>query len=87
MARPPEHEALLDRWRTEEDDGERDRILGELVTNKIFPGAEQEEYERTGGLYPDLEDPEFIVKLIRKREFQESKQKTIKESMDEGIDK
>lgn len=87
MARPPEHEALLDRWRTEEDDGERDRILEELVRNKIFPGAEQEEYERTGGLYPDLEDPEFIVKLIRKREFQESKQKTIKESMDDGIDK
>jgi hypothetical protein len=87
MARPPAEEELLARWRTETDFDKRDEILDQLIENDIFPGKDQETYEREGGLYPDLKDPEFLAKLIRKREFQESKQPSIKESMEEGIDR
>ena len=86
MARPPAEEELLARWRTEPDFDKRDEILDELIENDIFPGKDQETYEREGGLYPDLKDPEFLAKLIRKREFQESKQPSVKESMDEDIE-
>ena len=87
MARPPAEEELLARWRTETDFDKRDEILDQLIENDIFPGKDQETYEREGGLYPDLKDPEFLAKLIRKREFQESKQPSVKESMEEGIDR
>ena len=95
MAITPHQLKLLADWRSvgtdksrdDWDFSERDRLLDELIREKVFPGEDQTEYERTGGLYPDLEDPEFIMKLIRKQEFQESKQKSVKESMEEGIDK
>ena len=95
MAITPHQLKLLADWRSvgtvkgadDWDFSERDRLLEELIQEKVFPGEDQTEYERTGGLYPDLEDPEFIMKLIKKQEFQESKQKSIKESMEEGIDK
>jgi len=87
MARPPEEEALLARWRSETDFTARDALLEELMENNIFPGKEQEEYEKEGGLYPDVQDPNFLAKLIRKREFQESKQPSVKESMEDGVDR
>ena len=90
MAITPHQLKLLADWRSvgtdksrdDWDFSERDRLLEQLIQEKVFPGEDQAEYERTGGLYPDLEDPEFIMKLMRKQEFQESKQKSIKESMD-----
>lgn len=83
----PDAQALLERWRTEKDFTVRDEILEQMIENRVFPGAMQEEYEHDGGLYPDLEDPMFLPKLMRKKEFQESKQKSIKDQMAEGIDK
>ena len=87
MAATPSAQALLERWRTETDFTVRNELLQELIDNDIFPGKDQEEYERLGGVYPGLDDPQFLPKLIRKREFQESKQKSIKDMMDEGVDK
>lgn len=87
MARPPEEEALLARWRLEEDFTKRDELLEELIENGIFPGKEQAEYESSGGLYPDVRDPNFLSKLMRKREFQESKQPSVKDSMEDGRDR
>lgn len=83
----PEAQALLDRWRTEKDFTVRDELLEQLIDNNIFPGKDQELYEIEGGLYPDLEDPQLLPKLLRKREFQELKQKSVKESLEEGVDK
>ena len=83
----PEAQALLARWRTETDFTVRDELLTELLTNGIFPGDDQDQWEVEGGLYPDLEDPQFLPKLMRKREFQESLQKSVKESLEEGKDR
>ena len=82
----PEAQALLERWRSEEDFDERDELLRQLQASGIFP-SEYEENLELSGLYPDLNDPQFLPKLLRKREFQESKQKTIAESLAEGVDK
>jgi hypothetical protein len=83
MATTPEAQALLERWRTEKDFTARDELLDELVENGIFPGKDQEEWETQGGLYPGLDDPMFLPKLMQKREFQESKQISIADQMAE----
>ena len=87
MAMSPAHGDLLKRWREERNDELRDKILDELIDEGIFPGKEQKDYEREGGLYPDVKDPQFLAKLMRKREFQESKQPSVKDSMEEGRDR
>ena len=79
----PEAQALIEKWRTETDFDRRDELLEEMKESNLFPSDDQTEWENYG-LYPDLKDPDFLPKLIRKREFLESKQKTIKESLAEG---
>jgi hypothetical protein len=86
-AASPEAQALLERWRSEENFDERDELLKQLETSGIFPSEYEGRLELESGLYPDLNDPQFLPKLLRKREFQESKQKTIAESLAEGIDR
>ena len=83
MATTPEAQALLERWRTEKDFTARDELLEELIQNGIFPGKDQEDWETQGGLYPGLDDPMFLPKLMQKREFQESKQISIADQMTE----
>ena len=78
----PEAEALIERWRGEKDFAKRDELLQEMEESNLFPVDDQAAWE--DGLYPDLKDPDFLPKLIRKREFLESKQKTVKESLAEG---
>lgn len=85
-AASPEAQGLLEKWRKETDFDERDELLHQMEIAGIFP-KEQDQYEIDGGLYPDLRDPSFLPKLLRKREFQESKQKSIKDSLAEGGDK
>ena len=86
-ASTPEAQALLEKWRSEEDFDERDELLRQLQASGIFPSEYEDGLELESGLYPDLNDPQFLPKLLRKREFQESKQKTIAESLAEGVDK
>jgi len=83
----PEAQALIERWRTETDMDVRDDILAQMEENKLFPVDDQNQWETDGGVYPDLNDPNFLPKLLRKREFQESKQKSVKESLATGEDK
>lgn len=83
----PEAQALLERWRAEDDIAVQAQLLQEILDNGIFPTGDHPSWESDGGLYPDLQDENFLPTLMRKREFQESKQKTIKESMEEGIDR
>lgn len=82
----PEAQNLLQRWKTEEDFEIRDEILERLQELKVFPGDDEDEWEKNG-FYPDYVDPIFIPKLMRKREFQESKQESIKESFESGEDR
>ena len=83
----PEGQDLLERWRTETDMDVRDEILEELFEAGIFPKNEQEEWEEEGGLYPGIDDPDFVPKMMRKKEYQESKQPSVKESLEEGKDR
>ena len=79
----PEAQSLIERWRRETDFTERDKLLVEMEESNLFPTGDASSWE-SYGLYPDLKDPDFLPKLIRKREFLESKQKTVKESLEEG---
>lgn len=83
----PEAQALIERWRTETDMAVRDDILAQMEESKLFPVDDQNQWETDGGVYPDLNDPNFLPKLLRKREFLESKQKSVKESLASGEDK
>ena len=72
---------LLERWQQETNFEERNRLLAALTERGLFPSAREEE---EFGLYPDIDDPEFVSKLFHKREFAEHKQQTIQELMEEG---
>jgi hypothetical protein len=73
---------ILDIWTSETDFDKRDQILEELEKRKLFPAKFQEDWEQSNGAYPSLEDPLFIPKLLKHREFTESKQTTWKPSRD-----
>lgn len=47
----------------------------------VFPQEEQNKLETEGHLYPDHKDPQFIEKLMKKKEYAESKQKSIVEQV------
>lgn len=46
---------------------------------------DQDNWEDLAGLYPDLDDPRFIEKLMEKREFAEAKQPDIQSQIDAGV--
>lgn len=77
---------LLDRWFKETDFDIRDRLLVILKERKLFPQDETDKIEDEGALYPDIEDPRFIEKLLRKREFAENKQRSMADILAEGED-
>lgn len=73
---------LLALWNSETDLSKRDRIIQELERRSLFPSNFQTEWERNTGAYPSLEDPSFIPKLLKHREFSESKVTTWKPRRD-----
>jgi hypothetical protein len=73
---------LLEAWDTTADFETRDKIVPVLESRKLFPSAAMAEWERDTGAYPDLRDPEFLQKLLAKREFLESLQQTWKPRTD-----
>ena len=60
----------------------RDEILEELKKRGLFPGNFMKQWENDTGAYPTIEDPEFLQKLLAKREFAESLQTTWKPEND-----
>jgi hypothetical protein len=73
---------LIELWDTTVDFGERDKILKELQRRNLFPSSELSKWEYETGSYPDIRDPEFLQKLLAKREFAESLQTTWKPRSD-----
>lgn len=74
---------LLDLWEEEIKFDQRDKILSELKRRNLFPSVHEYMYEMTTGAYPDASltkergqfyarDPEFLQKLMARREFAES---------------
>lgn len=67
-------EELLNQWDSEVDFNRRDLILEELEKRGLFPSDRISEWEKSTGAYPSVTDPEFLQKLLSKREFAESLQ-------------
>jgi hypothetical protein len=70
-------EALLHLWDTETNIRERDKLIVLLQKRNLFPSAFVNQWEYMSGSYPDTMDPEFIQKLMKKREFALSLQKPL----------
>lgn len=64
---------------------QRDELLKRMQAASAYPEQEETRLERQAGLYPSVEDPEFIEKLMRKREFAESKQVSIEKQAAAGV--
>jgi Type III restriction enzyme, res subunit len=77
---------VIDIWTRETNFDQRDKILKVLIERKLFPKDETATVENDGALYPDVDDPLFIAKLLRKREFAENKQRSMAEILREGED-
>ena len=75
----PEMEEL---WDNTIDFDQRDLIIKELQRRNLFPSSSIARWEKETGAYPDTRDPEFLQKLLAKREFAESLQKTWKPKND-----
>jgi len=73
---------LINLWDTTSDFGERNKILIELQRRQLFPSSALTKWEYETGAYPDTKDPEFLQKLLAKREFAESLQTTWKPRTD-----
>ncbi len=71
-------EELLELWRTETDFAAREQLIDAMKAKGIFPNENEDEWERTSGAYPDLyDDPNFIKKLLERREFAECYQAAV----------
>lgn len=73
---------LITLWDNTVNFEERDKILIELQRRNLFPSASLSQWEYETGAYPDIKDPEFLQKLLAKREFAESLQTTWKSRTD-----
>ena len=73
---------LLERWRQETNFEERNKILAALTERSLFPKMREDNEDY--GFYPDIDDPDFVSKLLKKREFAEHKQPSIQELIEEG---
>ena len=68
--------ALLDQWNTTLNMADRDVIMKVLQKRKLFPEEYMRKWDRSIGAYPDHNDPEFLQRLLAKKEFAESFQST-----------
>ena len=59
--------------------------LPNLTEDEETEWEDQDHWEDLAGLYPDLDDPRFIEKLMSKREFAEAKQPDIQSQIDAGV--
>ncbi len=76
---------LLELWQTETDFDLRERLVDAMRAKGLFPSPAEETWERSGA-YPDLyDDPNFIKKLLERREFAECYQAKVDPDM-EGAD-
>ena len=60
------------------DPVQRDVLIKEMQARNLFPSQAMTKWENETGAYPETIDPEFLQKLLTKREFAESLQQTWK---------
>jgi hypothetical protein len=84
-------EEILRRWNSYElSFEERDALLNEIMQDReldLYPSvfSEMDEWEAEAGLYPDVQDPKFTEKLMRKQEFAENKQLRVRDQMEDQV--
>jgi len=61
------NEELIRLWKTETNFNVRDRIIVEVKKRKLFPDDSDD--ISNGSMYPDVEDPNFVSRLLKKTEF------------------
>jgi hypothetical protein len=82
------NEDILRRWNSHElTFAQRDTLLAQIESRGLYPKimGSIDEWEREGGLYPDVEDPRFAEKIMRKQEFAENKQDSIATQMENEV--
>ena len=73
-------EELLDQWVVATDPTVREDLVQQMMVKGLFP--DDTDYEEEYGLYPALEDDNFIKKLFKKREFGENQTDSIEKQLD-----
>lgn len=67
---------LLRLWNNTTNSKDRDPIVRALQAKGLFPDEYMKQWDKSVGAYPDYSDPEFLQRLLAKREFAESFQST-----------
>ena len=85
-------ERFKDQWTGQEDSSERDKLMGEFKTYAGSVRAQtirdlgQDKREVEGSLYPEISDEAFLKKLLKKREFRETRQaKITDETLEQNV--
>ncbi len=73
-------------WRRETDPVRKKELFDELLRSDVFSMPDEDEWETYAGLYPDVRDDDFLQKLMKKIEFLETRQPSVKDQMDAGED-
>ena len=81
-----EPDNVLDHEQVKQIFQERNELVKKIEEKRkkdpyFFPEAEETSFEKMGAVYPLLDDPKFVEKLMKKREFAESKQPSILEQI------
>lgn len=63
-------EELFDKWLALDSKEQRHALFEQIKREKLFPT--NDELESKYGLYPAIEDENFLVKLFHKKEFVEN---------------
>ena len=79
-------------WEEQNDSSERDKLVDEFqrytapVRAQTLRELGEDQRELDGSLYPEITDEKFLMKLLRKREFRETKQpKITDESLEQNV--
>lgn len=79
-------------WEEQNDSSERDKLVEEFqrytapVRAQTLRELGEDQRELDGSLYPEITDEKFLMKLLRKREFRETKQpKITDESLEQNV--
>ena len=68
--------ALLQLWNGTLNQEDREPLLRTLQKGGLYPAELMRQWDRSVGAYPDYDDPEFLQRLLAKKEFAESFQTT-----------
>ena len=78
--------AAIAAWRRESDPVRKKELFEELLRSGVYSVPDEDKWETYAGLYPDVSADDFLQKLMKKIEFLETRQPSVKEQMEAGED-